>query len=154
MGIPKTTVTPVLSSKVGYLEDVRDQIATIVRFIIMNPGWISSIWETNLISFRKMSSEYEGDRDELSRQLGSAVKKTLSNMFQDCNFDTDFKASDYDENVKDGRYAIAFNILIYPQASQATGQAEPGLVAGSINVDPNTNDIYVTYEGDLSSVLL
>ena len=50
-----TSVTQVLSSKVGYLTDVTEQIATMVRFIIMNPGWISSLWEKHLISFRKMS---------------------------------------------------------------------------------------------------
>lgn len=37
------TVTPTLSSSSGYLLDVRDQVANLIRFVIMNPGGTSDL---------------------------------------------------------------------------------------------------------------
>ena len=38
-----TSITPVLSSSQSYLEDVRDQVMSLVRFAVMNPGHITEI---------------------------------------------------------------------------------------------------------------
>ena len=142
------SVTPVLSSKVGYLTDVNEQIATVVRYIIMNPGWISSCWENELISFRKLSARYEKNREEFAANLSGATQALLSKKFRNYQFDCSFKTSDYDSTQSDGRYTIGFNILIYPPASIAT--ALPGLVAGSIFVNPIDDTIVLKYDNDVN----
>ena len=147
-----TSVTPVLSSKVGYLTDVTEQIATLVRFIIMNPGWISSLWEKHLISFRKMSAQYEHDRAQFAAQLSSAVEQALIQKFRDYQFDCSFKTSDYDSAASDGRYTIGFNIFIYPPTSVT--EAQPGLVAGSININPIDNTIELKYDNSVTAAML
>lgn len=138
------SVTPVLSSKIGYIADVTEQISTIVRFIIMNPGWISSCWENNLISFRKLAATYESNRSELANQLSARIRNLLSKKFTNFQFDCSFTTSDYIEGSQDGRYTIGFNILIYPPESATT--PKPGLVAGSIIVDPNDGSIKLDYD--------
>lgn len=146
MAEPKyTTVTPVLSTKAGYVSDVRDQIATLLRFVIMNPGWISSIWDELLISFRTMSSKYEHDRTELSSNLQLRINETLKRMFADYNFDCEFTTEDLDPSKKEGdsQYTIKFSIMM-----TAPGESiqESALVTGSIEVDEKTNDIVVNYD--------
>lgn len=141
-----TSVTPVLSSKVGYLSDVNEQISTVVRFIIMNPGWISSCWENKLVSFRKLAAKYEKERSEFASQLSGAVQNLLSSKFRNYQFDCTFKTSDYDGSQADGRYTIGFNILIYPPTS--VNSAEPGLVSGSIFVNPTDDTIVLRYDNE------
>lgn len=147
-----TSVTPVLSSKVGYLTDVTEQIATVVRFIIMNPGWISSLWEDNLISFRKLSATFEHDRTQFASQLSAATEQLLTTKFRDYRFDCNFKTSDYDSTNSDGRYTIGFNILIYPPDSIT--EAKPGLVAGFININPIDNTIELKYDNTVTAATL
>lgn len=147
------TITPVLSSSVGYLEDVRDQIATLMRFIIMNPGWTSSLWEKDMVSFRSLSAAHEADRSEMSGVLHNRVSSLLNRMFTDYQFDCEFKTSEYDEKDQDGRYAIGFNILI-TKIGQSEQTQMPGLLAGTITVDKKTNSISLDYEKNQDSAML
>lgn len=137
------TVTPALSTKAGYIEDVRDQIATLIRFVIMNPGWTSSIWESDMISFRNMSSRYEGDRETFASRLGDRVKSTIDRMFSDYSASCDFTTSNYNTEQDDGRYSISFNIFINKRGDATS---EPALISGNITVDPKTNDIILKYD--------
>lgn len=154
MSDSKLSITPVLSSTIGFLTDVRDQVSTLVRFVIMNPGWTSSLWEKDLISFRKMASKFEYDRNELSSNLSSAIQETLTKKFKDYNFDTAFTTSDYVEGEDDGRFSIAFNILLTPIRPNEEVRQESGLVSGTIHVDPHTNDISINYENTLDNQLI
>ena len=72
------TVTPTLSSSSGYLLDVRDQVANLIRFVIMNPGGTSDLWEDYLVSFRTMASKYEHNRNQLCDNLKSSIEKLES----------------------------------------------------------------------------
>lgn len=145
------TVTPALSTKAGYIEDVRDQISTLVRFIIMNPGWTSSIWEKDMISFRNMASKYEGDRENLASRLGDYVKSTIERMFTDLAASCDFTTSNYTTEQDDGRYIIQFNIFIN-KIGDAT--SEPALISGNIIVDPKTNDILLQYDKAVNNTFI
>ena len=149
----KTTVTPVLSSSVGYLEDVRDQIATMLRFVIMNPGWTSSIWESNMISFRKLSSTYEHDKETLVGQLQMAFGAALNRMFPDYITECDFKAKDINEDQEDGKYAVQFSVFIAQRTDEQSSK-EPAFVSGMFTVDTITNDISISYDNTLDNKVL
>ncbi len=148
-----TVVTPTLSSTTGYVDDVRDQVATLVRFIIMNPGFTSELWENQLISFRKMSSAEESDRNMFANKLGSAIESKLNSMFKDWTFTSDFTTSDYVEGVPDGRYSIHFNIMMFETTDEDKNQI-PALISGSILVDKKTNEISLTYDQSLDNLKL
>lgn len=143
------TVTPTLSSKTGYVEDIRDQIATLVRFIILNPGSTSELWEDKMISFRVLSSKYEELRQGFANKLGGIIENHLNHMFTDHMFSCEFTTSDYKENVSDGRYTITFSIMIAGNSSK--GQYIPALLSGAINVNPDTNEIDLTYNQTLDT---
>lgn len=150
------SVTPTLSSTSGYLIDVRDQVMSFLRFLIMNPGWTSSLWEDELVSFRKISAAEDADRRSLVNTLSQQVTTILSNKFADYGFDCSFTTEDYDSNNDDGRYTIKFDIII-TSAPNATGEvASPAIVAGRVSVDENTNDISLQWERseDTASFLL
>lgn len=149
----KLVVTPVLSTKVGYLEDVRDQIMTIVRFIIMNPGFTSSLWEEDMVSLRKLVAAHEADRENMCNQLSVSVNALFKRLFKDIETDCQFTTKNYDldNNVDhdDGRYTVTFSIFITKIDQQAGApdiNHEPALISGTIFVDPITNDISLKYE--------
>ena len=139
MGI---SVTPTLSSASGFLTDVRDQVASLVRFIIMNPGGTSDIWEDQLISFRTLASKYESSRSNLCSQLSSKVEDLLNRKVPDYAFDVNFTAEDYneDDNV---RYTVKFSIII--DSVNGVENKRAALVDGDINVDKATNSIDLNF---------
>lgn len=145
------TVTPTLSTKTGYVEDIRDQVATLVRFIIMNPGRTSELWEDYLISFRKMSSELEHLREGFASRLANVVQTTLNNMFQDYSFSCEFTTKDYTEGVSDGRYTITFSIMM---RRNGDFNQIPVLISGSILADTQTNELSLTYDQSLDTFTL
>lgn len=150
MGIP---VTPTLSSASGYLSDVRDQIANLVRFIIMNPGGTSDLWEGSLISFRLMSAAYESDPDSLCNHLQEAVSGLLVSKFTDYKFDVSFTTKDYDVKEPGVRYTIIFSILI-TEDDKGNTNTQPALVSGDILVDKTTNEIKLKYNKSVDTAEL
>lgn len=146
------TVTPTLSTKTGYVDDVRDQVATLVRFIIMNPGFTSELWEDQMLSFRTLSSKYEHAREGFASKLGTLVQNKLNQMFQDWNFVTDFTVSDYDEKSSDGRYIVKFSIIM--NALDENAQEIPSLISGAISVDSSTNEISLSYDQSMDTYSL
>lgn len=141
-----TTVTPVLSTKAGYLEDVRDQIATVLRYIIMNPGRTSSLWEDQLVSFRKLAAQYEDNRDEFVNHLKRRVDAVFTRMFKDIQIDINFSTSNYDEKSDDGRYTVSFDLFLRSKEIGDGAPYEPALITGEITVDEKHNDIRLHYE--------
>ena len=138
------SVTPSLSSSEGFISDVRDQISNILRFIIMNPGGTSDLWESRLISFRTLSSKYESDRETLASELERRLNDLFARKFAEYRIDVACTTAPYDPTQTmgyddDGRYAISFNVLIY------TGSTVVGLVDGSIMVDKPTNNITIAF---------
>lgn len=138
------SVTPVLSSSSGYVTDVRDQVMSLVRFTIMNPGFISSLWEDNLVSFRKLSSTYDSDRDTFVAKINDAIASILRNKFTDYTFSCNFQVESVDEKQDDGRYTLKFDITI--TGGPSITQEIPAIVAGRVNVDNITNDISLIWE--------
>lgn len=145
----KTTVTPTLSSTHGYLVDVRDQVSSLIRFVIMNPGWTSSIWEDKLLSARKFVAKYEQDRNTLASMLGSAVRETLQQMFNDYEISTEFTAADANEE-DDGQYLITFSVLIQKLGEPQVG----GMIAGNITTNEKTHDINIKFHKSLDSLTM
>lgn len=145
----KTTVTPILSSKTGYVSDIRDQVQSVLKFIILNPGWTSSIWEDRLVSFRKLASKYEHSRNRLAGELQSGLLQVFGNMFDQYSFDIQITPSDLVSGVKDGRYKLDFKILFQrgDGASLETGVTkQSALISGGITVDKTTNEIILKYD--------
>lgn len=148
-----TVVTPTLSSVTGYIDDVRDQVATLIRFIIMNPGFTSELWDNRLLSFRTLSSKYEDVREDFASRLGSLIEQKLNSMFYDWTFTSDFTVSDYEEGVSDGRYTVKFSLMMFYNDNDKE-KKEPALISGSILVDKKTNEISLTYEQSLDTLSL
>lgn len=146
-----TPVTPTLSTSSGYLIDIRDQVSNLIRFLIMNPGETSDIWEGQLISFRNLAYAHEHDRDELCSQLSKRVTNILAKKFADYSFDVDFTHEDYIKGVPDGRYRVNFSIIItYGPSGEMN---EPALVSGDISVDEH-NAIKLNYSKSVDTAEL
>lgn len=144
------SITPTLSTHAGYLDDVRDQISNLLRYVIMNPGWTSSIWESDLISFRNMSSRLEFNRNTLASRLGDKIQTTLNKKFQDYTCSCQFSAQDVVEDTNDGRFSVSFDIFITKKNNSGIDgeqySQEPALIAGDIVVNPKNQDITLRYD--------
>lgn len=146
------TVTPTLSSTSGYLTDVRDQIMHLMKFIVMNPGGTSDMWENQLISFRSISSADESDRRNMSAILESRIRNILEQKFSEYAFDVMITDSDYSDNVKnDSRYTLNFSISIKAPGSDTF---ESAFVVGDINTDKSTNSININFSNSSDTAVL
>lgn len=134
------SVTPTLSVNAGYLSDVRDQVMALMRFIVMNPGNTSSIWEEKLISFRKIAAEYEGDRNALISVLSSKINTLFKSKFTDCDITTSLKAEDVDTV----QYRVVFDITMTRIEKDVT-QEIPLIVSGQFLVNTETYDITIKW---------
>lgn len=138
------SVTPSLSSSEGFISDVRDQICNILRFVIMNPGGTSDLWESRLISFRTLSSKYEDDRNALADALENKLDELFARKFRDYSIDVSCTHHLYNSNQipdinDDGRYTISVNVLISRDGKTY------GIIDGNINVDKITNAISIVF---------
>lgn len=148
-----TVVTPTLSSTAGYLVDVRDQVMSLVRFVVMNPGRTSDLWDDKLPSFRTISSTYEGDKDYFAKYLAGQFEQILNNKFRDYLFTCDFTTETYDEKDDDGRYTIHFNIMMdnINGSEDHTGSA---LISGKISTVKSTNEINLSFERSIDTATI
>lgn len=143
------SITPVLSVSAGYVSDVRDQTMALVRNIIMNPGFTSSLWEDKLVSFRKLSAEFGHNRDELVGRLAARISQVLTTKFTDIDFIVNIRS----DVINEASYKVIFDITI----SSIYGEdvTEPALVSGQFIVDSNTYDITIQWNrsADTASLL-
>lgn len=146
------TVTPTLSSTSGYLTDVRDQIMHLMKFLVMNPGGTSDMWENQLISFRNISSANESDRKNMAAILENRIRNILEQKFSEYTFDVLITDNDYSVNVKDDpRYSLDFSISIKAPGSDTF---ESAFVVGAINTDKSTNEISINFSNSSDTAVL
>lgn len=131
------SVTPTLSSTSGYLTDVRDQVMYLLKFLIMNPGGTSDMWESHMISLRLLLSELEHNKNELCSALEKKILNILQNKFVDYSFDVLIQPKEYEE-TSDTRYTISFSISI---KAPDMNDFESAFIIGDISVDKTNNNI-------------
>ena len=134
-------MTPVLSSTVSYLTDVRDQVMNLIRFAIMNPGHISDLWDEKLLSCRLLGAKYDYNRINFVDKLNLEFNNLFRHKFPDLNVDANFYASDYDEKQSDGRFTLSFDVTI-----EKDGSTEGALIQGDVSVDKTTYDIELNFK--------
>lgn len=149
------TVTPVLHSSIGYLDDVKGQIASFIRFLIMNPGRTSSLWEKDMVSLRGLAARYQNSRNDIVSALNIAFSNAFERMFPGLSIDTKISAKDYDaDSGDDGRYTITISCLITGHDPDHPEQTVSALVTNMIDVDPDTYEIKLRYEKNLDNTVL
>lgn len=149
------TITPTLSSTSGYLQDIRDQISNLLRFMIYNPGRTSSLWEKEMISFRTLSAEYQNSRSSLATMVNNRLTRSLNRMFPDYQFDVTVSTDDYDEKVgDDGRYTLTIGILINGLDPDHPENQTGAVISGRITVDKVTNAISLTFDKSVDTAEL
>ena len=139
-----SAITPTLSSTVGYVDDIRDQISALIVFIIKNPGSTSSLWEDRMISFREV----------FVSKLQAMTDRAIRSMFPDYTFSLEFKAYDYVEGVDDGRYTVKFSVFVEGLNPDDITEQVSALVSGNIIADPLTNDVKVKFAHTLDNATI
>lgn len=141
-----TSITPVLSSSQSYLEDVRDQVMSVLRFAVMNPGHISDYWDDNLISCRLIAAEHEHDRDYFVNVLNKRFNDLFGKKFKDCSVNANFTSTAFNSKGDDGRFTVNFDIQI-----SISNTEEGGIIRGNISIDPQTYDIKLKFDNSIDS---
>lgn len=133
--MPKS-VTPVLS-QVGYVSDIRDQTMALMRFMIMNPGGISSLWPTKLISFQKFASSSEQERGLLCRSIADQITTILNTKFSDEKINVNITSEIVEGTAQ---YRVLFDITM-----NNGERTIPLLISGRFLVDPKTYNITIEW---------
>lgn len=112
MAEPKPCVLA-LSSDAGIITDVQEITATLIRFTLLSPGFLTTLFRDEEVSFRNLASRYGHNRDALCGALSAKVGPMLKKYFPEYDVLANFTPSDYDLNDSgplDPRYIVTFDI--------------------------------------------
>ena len=122
---------PVLSSDAGNVTDLQEKTATLLRYILLNPGFTSTIFRNEMISFRTLAAQYGHDRDALCTALAGMIKPALQRIVPEYDPLVSFTANDYNDDAGDPRYVITFDITYIDNS----GNIIPGIGSNTFIVN-------------------
>lgn len=126
-----TPILPTLNSTVSILTNMQEITATVMQYMMYNPGDISSTHEDELVSFRKLAAMYGDNRDQLCEMFRAGTLSILRRYFPDHEIIAEFTASDYEDIENNPRYTITCDITY----KDKDGNLLAGIEAGTFNVD-------------------
>ncbi len=74
--MPKAVV-PQLDLNQPVAENNSDKIVALLKFLMFNPGWISSWYDDHLLSMRKSMAKYTEDSDKLVPNINRLLNEAI-----------------------------------------------------------------------------
>ena len=86
--MPKSVV-PQLDINQPVAENNSDKMVALLKFLMFNPGWISSWYDNNLLSMRKSMAQYTEDSDKLVPAIQTRLNEAIKHYYPgySCNID-------------------------------------------------------------------
>lgn len=79
--MPKAVV-PQLDLNQPVAENNSDKIVALLKFLMFNPGWISSWYDDHLLSMRKSMAKYTEDSDKLVPNINRLLNEAIGHYYQ------------------------------------------------------------------------
>ena len=79
--MPKAVV-PQLDLNQPVAENNSDKIVALLKFLMFNPGWISSWYDDHLLSMRKSMAKYTEDSDKLVPNISRLLNEAIGHYYQ------------------------------------------------------------------------
>lgn len=136
------TYVPILSTSINRTTDRREMVASIIQYILLNPGRTSAAIETDLVSFRKMAGAAGYDRNLMLAELNKRIPPMFQRIFPNDVVRCTFTTKDHDNGSGDPRFAVTFDIVFI---NSDTGEADPAILKGLFTVSENY-EIKVHYD--------
>lgn len=84
--MPKAVV-PQLDINAPIAENNSDKMVSLLKFLMFNPGWISSWYEEHLLSMRKSMAKYTESSDTLVPALQQKINDAIHHYYPDYHCD-------------------------------------------------------------------
>ena len=78
-------VVPQLELNAPIAENNSDKMTSLLKFLMFNPGWISSWYDDHLLSMRKSMAKYTEDSNQLVPALQSMINEAVHHYYPDYN---------------------------------------------------------------------
>lgn len=78
--MPKAVV-PQLDLNQPVAENNSDKIVALLKFLMFNPGWISSWYDDHLLSMRKSMAKYTEDSDKLVPNISRLLNEAIGHYY-------------------------------------------------------------------------
>lgn len=75
---------------------IEDIVAYVIQFTLLNPGFVSSQFEHEMISFRVLEAKYGLDKQALATAYGQSLKVCLGNYIENEQLNVNVTAYDID----------------------------------------------------------
>ena len=102
-----TAVVPQLDINAPVAENNSDKMVSLLKFLMFNPGWISSWYDDHLLSMRKSMAQFTEDSSKLVPNLQQMINEAIHHYYPD--YHCDIKVIREDENNPD--YSMDIFIL-------------------------------------------
>jgi hypothetical protein len=126
-------VTPILNNtSKDLLEDVESVLWHLVRFSLENPGETSTLFETELVSFRKIEAQHENDREGTAEAYAEALRNAVAQYYPNEGIGVNIETEDRDD------ISYAVQILITDASGEPLLTFNPVIVnleGDSIDID-------------------
>jgi hypothetical protein len=78
--MPKSVV-PQLDLNQPVAENNSDKMVALLKFLMFNPGWISSWYDDHLLSMKKSMAQYTEDSDKLVPAIQAKLNEAISHYY-------------------------------------------------------------------------
>ena len=88
--MPKSVI-PLLDINQPLAENNSDKMVALLKFLMFNPGWISSWYDDHLLSMRKSVAQYTEDSDQLVPAIQSRLNEAIGHYYPgySCNIEVE-----------------------------------------------------------------
>lgn len=102
-----TAIPSLHNGPVDILTNKQKQLWSIIAFVFNNPGNISNVMESEMVSFRKLDAEFGLNRDQMASEFEKSLGEIIDRVFPDGNISVSVVAEPVDEVRYTLRIAIS-----------------------------------------------
>lgn len=150
MADPKPVVPTLHNISTPILTNLGDQVAYVIRWFFANPGGTSSNNEDELISFRKLNSQYGKNPDDLCEHIASQLEEICKRYSLNLKVECTYKMEDHFGTEEDEYDPESGQALLqgtyYIEISVTDLNGEPIIPRRTIMVDKKGETIDVSFK--------
>jgi hypothetical protein len=106
------TVVPTLHhSPINLLTSIEDKIASLIQFMLFNPGMTSSLVEPLMLSYRKMEGENAGDIETLCKEMSTKLTLAIQRIAPGQEIRAEVSAVNNLENEPETLHRLSIKII-------------------------------------------
>ena len=126
--MPKVYI-PTLTTSAGFVSDINDKAATLLRFFVYNPGEASDNLSTAQVSLRDLAYQYQNN----PANMAAVVERQLNSLYQKNFPEISTNVTVRHKDLGGGKYKLIINV----QGSSNGNDYKPLILTSTVEIGDN-----------------